>query len=543
MKAKQNVEKPAIKMRKTVLDGLDWGTDAFVESHSDKKTRAQLPDHVSSKSVYKDIINLAWPTFIELMLASLTSMVDMMMVGNLGASAISSVSMATQPKFILMTVFQSMCTGSTALVARCRGANDPERANHFMRQSLALTLFLASVSTVLGLVFIEPLIKIMGKAEPEVFAGTVSYLRIQIYSLIPMALTFCITAVLRGVGKTRASMVYNLIANVVNVVFNYLLIEGHFGFPRMEVAGASLATAIGQVVAFVIAIIVITRPHNYLQIHLRDSFKPDIASLKEIAKIGFPAMLENVIMRVGVIIFTRTVVGLGTVKFATHNVCMNINSMSFMTGNAFANAATSLMGQSLGKKRPDMGEVYVKYTRRLGLCFAGLLIVLFSCFGGFIVSLYNDDPEIIETGRIIMLFVAFLQPFQNSQFITAGSLRGAGDTKSIAKIIMITTVGVRAGLALLLVNVLHLGLYGAWTAMVLDQLLRSVLVIHRYNSGKWKKIRVNIHASSKDVSSEPDPNDDEAAAELENEYVPDLLSAEIEDVQTEDPSTTAQAIK
>lgn len=243
--------------------------------------------------------------------------------------------------------------------------------------------------------------------------------------------------------------------------------------------------------------IVITRPSSYLRIKLGDNFKPDIASLKEIAKIGLPAMLENVIMRVGVIIFTRVIVGLGTIEFATHNVCMNINSMSFMTGNAFANAATSLTGQSLGKKRPDMSEVYTKYTRNLGLCFAFLLMILFAVFGGFIVGLYNNDPQIVNTGRIIMLYVAFLQPFQNSQFITAGSLRGAGDTRSIAKIILVTTVGVRAGLAVLLVSVLHLGLYGAWAGIVLDQLLRSILVIRRYNSGKWKKIRVNINASSK----------------------------------------------
>lgn len=500
-----SVKQTEVKMRRTVLDNLDWGSDEFVESYANIKSKAKLPDKVTSKNVYKDVIHLAWPTFIEFMLASLTSMVDMMMVGNLGPAAISSVSLATQPKFILMTIFQSMATGSTALVARCRGANNQERANHFMRQSLMLTLILSSISTILGLIFIEPLIRLMGEAEPEVFADTVVYLRIQIYSLIPMALTFCTTAVLRGVGKTRASMVYNLVANAVNVVFNYLLIEGHFGFPRLEVAGASLATAIGQVVAFVIAMIVITRPKNYLRLRFTDSFKLDFSSLREIAKIGLPAMLENVVMRVGVIIFTRVVVGLGTVQFATHNVCMNINSMSFMTGNAFATAATSLMGQSLGKKRPDMGEVYVKYTRRLGLCFACLLMVLFAVFGGTVVSWYNNEPEIVETGRIIMLFVAFLQPFQNSQFITAGSLRGAGDTKSIARIILITTVGVRAGLAVLLVTVFDLGLYGGWTAIVLDQLLRSVLVIGRYNSGKWKKIRVNIHASSKAaVSGEKD---------------------------------------
>ena len=126
MADKQQTEKQKANIRKTVLDGLEWGTDEFVEEHASKKTKATLPEGVHGGAVCKDIVHLAWPTFIELTLASLTSMVDMMMVGNLGPSAISSVSLAAQPKFILMTVFMSMCTGSTALVARCRGANDPK---------------------------------------------------------------------------------------------------------------------------------------------------------------------------------------------------------------------------------------------------------------------------------------------------------------------------------------------------------------------------------------------------------------------------------
>ncbi|MBO5070387.1 MAG: MATE family efflux transporter, partial [Roseburia sp.] len=128
-------------------------------------------------------------------------------------------------------------------------------------------------------------------------------------------------------------------------------------------------------------------------------------------------------------------------------------------------------------------------VRNVGLLVAILLAVIFIFFGGDIVGLYNSDPEIIRMGGRIMLFVAFLQPFQSSQFIIAGGLRGAGDTKATAKITFITVLIVRPIVAIVLVK-LGLGLYGAWLAMAADQLLRSLLVLLRYQSGKWKLIKI-----------------------------------------------------
>lgn len=487
-------ERERPKMAGTMqLEAVEIGTDDFLKEYSTKRSKTKaIPEGVSTRGIYRDIVHIAWPTLIELTLAQLTSMFDLMMVGNLGQTAIAAVSIATQPKFILNTVFASMNVGATALVARCKGAHEQERANHFMRQALILNLFFAVISMVVGLAFTGPLINLMKPPSEATFVGGVSYLRIQMYGIIPLALTFTITAVLRGVGNSKTAMMYNLVANVINIIGNFLLIEGRFGFPRLEVEGASIATVIGQTVAFVIALIVILRPGQYLRLSFRKSFRLDFTSMAEIAKIGIPAMFENVIMRVAVIIYTRAVTSLGEMNYATHTICMNIQALSFMTGQAFATSATSLMGQSLGRRRPDMGEIYTTYTRRLGLLVAILLMLVFFFFGEQIVSLYNDSTEIVKAGGQILMFVAFMQPFQSSQFIIAGGLRGAGDTRSIAIIVMITTLGVRTCLAALAIYVLNWGLPGAWIALVADQLLRSLLVLLRYNSGKWKTIKVKI---------------------------------------------------
>ena len=195
-------------------------------------------------------------------------------------------------------------------------------------------------------------------------------------------------------------------------------------------------------------------------------------------------------MRAGVIIYARTVASLGTVAYATHQIGMNIQAMSFMNGQAFAVSATALVGQSLGKKRPDMAQAYARRTRQLGMAISILLGLTFFFFGEFIVSLYSNESEVIAMGARILQLVALIQPFQSSQFILAGALRGAGDTRATAIISFLTVLLVRPTFAIVSINYLGWGLMGAWIALVADQMLRSGLVLLRYNSGKWKSVRV-----------------------------------------------------
>ncbi len=478
----------------TTLDRLPYGD----ESHSrDLKVTKAIPEGVKSKELYQDIIKIAWPSFVELLLTQLASMVDLMMVGSMGGTAnpeigtqaLAAVGLTTQPKFLLMGAFVAMNTGVTALVARYKGQNDKEHANLVVRQGLMLTFILTAILSVLGTVFARPMVVFMGSQEEIVTLWATQYLQIQMIGFMTMALTSTITAALRAVGDSKTCMIYNLIANVVNVVFNWLLIYGNCGFPELGVAGASLATVIGQFVAFIIAFVVILRGNEFLKLELRLGFKPEKLVLGNIVNIGLPAMLEQILMRAGMIIFAKTVASLGTTAYATHQVCMNIQALSFMTGQAFAVSATTLMGQSLGKRRTDMAQAYCSRTRTVGFSFSLILAAVFVFLGGAIVGLYNSDPQIIETGSKIMLFVAFLQPFQSSQFIIAGGLRGAGDTKTTAMITFITVLLVRPTVAILLVN-LGFGLYGAWMALACDQILRSALVLGRYQSGKWKLIKL-----------------------------------------------------
>lgn len=482
------------KRLNTTLDRLPYGEDTIAEN---LKVNNTLPSGVKSSELYRDIIRIAWPSFIELLLTQLTSMADLMMVGSLGGSkntqlgadALAAVGFTTQPKFLLMAAFIAMNTGVTALVARHKGNNDSKQANLVVRQGLLFTFCVTILLSVLGTVFAEPMVKFMGSTNPTITKWATEYLQIQMIGFISFALTSTITASLRAVGDSRTCMIYNLIANIVNVIFNYLLIYGHFGFPPMGVAGASLATVIGQFVAFFIAAFVLIRGNGFLKLQFKLGFRPNKKVLGNMVQIGIPAMIEQLLMRAGMIIFAKSVASLGDMQVAIHQICMNIQALSFMTGQAFAVSATTLMGQSLGKRRTDMAQAYCGRTRTVGFFFSLLLAAVFIFFGRGIVWLYNTTPEIVDIGGRIMLFVAFLQPFQSSQFIIAGGLRGAGDTKATALFTFITVLIIRPVFAILLIA-LGLDLYGAWAAMAIDQLIRSGLVLWRYNSGKWKLIKL-----------------------------------------------------
>ncbi len=485
-----------VKKRRLALERVSAGTDEDLAELTAKGRKEQLPEGVTSGMLYKDVFGIAWPSVVELTLTQLASMVDLMMVGQLGPWALTAVGLTTQPKFLLATIFMALGTGATTMVARHKGAGHQERANLVVRQALMMTFVFSLLMSVIGYIFAPQLIAFMGAQEAATLNGGVTYLRIQMIGFVFMAITGVVTAVLRGVGDSRTAMVYNLVANGSNVVLNYLLIYetrniALFGQTvRMwgagwGVAGASWATTIGQVLAFIMAMYTISKKGRYLHLDYSKGFAPDKVELSNIFAIGVPSMVEQLFMRAGMIAYSKIIAGLGTVAYATHQVCFSIQALSFMNGQAFGISATSLVGQSLGKKRPDMAKSYTNRTRNLGMLVAAALALIFFFFGGGIVGLYNNDPEIISTGAIIMMMVAVVQPLQASQFITAGALRGAGDTKATAAIIFVTTLFIRPLLAFYLVYNLNMGLMGAWVALIIDQALRSGLIMLRYISGAW----------------------------------------------------------
>ncbi len=455
---------------------------------------AQLEQQVTplvltQQEARRQVIALAWPAVVEQLLVTLFGMVDMMMVGSVGPLAIAAVGLTNQPMFLALAAFQALNVGTTALVARFVGAQDISEANATIRQSLLVVVALGGLASALVYIFAEPMVVFMG-ATDEAVGYAVTYLRVISFGLLPQVIGMCVTAVLRGAGDTKTPMRFNIIANIFNVIGNYLLINGNFGFPAWGVFGAAFATSLSRLISCGLSLYVIFQGKSLLHISLRDRFVPRWDLISRVFRVGLPSLLEQLLMRFGNIVFTKTVSGLGMATYAAHQIGMNIQSLSFTPGHGFGMAATSLVGRSLGEKRPDNAEKYGWQTRQVGQYVAVTMGLVFFFGGRYIASLYTDDPDVIQTAALVLKVAAFIQPFQSSQFILAGALRGAGDTRWPLISTFIGVAGIRVVLALLFINVMQLGVIGAWYALLVDQFTRSLVIYFRYNSKHWQKAQV-----------------------------------------------------
>jgi putative MATE family efflux protein len=327
----------------------------------------------------------------------------------------------------------------------------------------------------------------------ETIQGGLSYLRIQVYGFPTLSLTFTINAVLRGAGNTRAAFYNNTVANLVNVFFNYCLIGGNLGFPAMGVAGASLATVIGQCAALGMALMRVLGGREFVRLELKKLLRVDFSMIGRILNIGIPALIEQLILRVGMMLFTIIVTSLGDRSYAAHMVAMNIQQLSFTTGMAFGAAATTLMGQSLGRGRPDLARLYIKMTQRMSYLVSALVALLLFFGGGLIGSLYSGDGDLIRLAANMLKIIALANPISNARFVYTAALRGAGDSRFAAVITFVGVLLIRPLISLVLIIPplpFQIGLAGVWIALSSDGIICFALSRFRFMRGKWETIKI-----------------------------------------------------
>ena len=341
----------------------------------------------------------------------------------------------------------------------------------------------------LGFVFAEPILRFSG-ATSDYIGLSVDYFRIVMVGTFFFCISLTITSAQRGAGNTKISMKTNITANIVNVILNYLLINGIWIFPRLEVRGAALATAIGNIVAMIIAIYSISHSKDFLRLSLKQDWRLDKKTVWSIVDISKTALVEQIFLRIGFLTYAKAVAGLGTIAFATHQVAINVMTISFAIGDGLSIANSSLVGQSLGARRPDMAILYGKVSQRIGVLISIVLGLLIAIFRSNIIQLFNRDPQIVELGSQILLVLAVIMLFQIAQVITIGSLRGAGDVRFVAMISLVSVTFMRPILTYLFAYTIGLGLIGAWISVLMDQVIRYLIGKWRFTQAKWTRIEV-----------------------------------------------------
>jgi putative MATE family efflux protein len=416
-------------------------------------------------------------------------MADTVMVGRLGDYAVAAVGLTGQPRMVFMSVFFALNVAVTAIISRLKGQGDQKAARSCLRQVLMLESALIVVMSTLA-VTLAPLMMSLAGAKEDTIGPSTEYFRILGYGLVFQVMSGTICAAQRSIGNTKITMKVNLTANIVNVFFNYLLIGGNFGFPRLEVAGAAIATVMGTAVGLVMAVVSIAQKDAFLHISRKDKWRFEKPMLKSIVRLTGGGMLEQVAFRVGFFAYARVVADLGTDAFAAHQIAMQLMNLSFTFADGIGTASTSLVGQNLGRKRPDLSIMYGKIGQRMALVVAVTLGVIVFATRFLFPRMFTDVPSTIEATSVLITILAFILPVQTSQLGMAGSLRGAGDTRFVAMTMMITVVLVRPLMSLLMIYVLGLGLNGAWVAIIVDQSLRLILLFTRFSRGKWIKIKI-----------------------------------------------------
>ncbi|MBU5255106.1 MATE family efflux transporter [Tissierella praeacuta] len=450
---------------------------------------------LNKKQLRDDIVKIASPVFIELLMGTLFGMVDMMMLGRSGdnattAASIAAVGVTNQLVFIGLSLVQSLNIGGTTMVARYIGAKREDRIESVVKHVMLLTQLLLVIPILfVGLGITDSAMTFLGAGQDTLSIGR-GYFRVITLGFIFQAFNFSVFAALRGAGDTKTPMKINIKVNLLNVVGNAILIYGLFGFPKLGVLGAGISTSLSHLVASIMLVKVILNENNIVHINLKHKFKFDNDIIYNLVKIGLPASLEQIAMRAGLLAFTKIVALLGTVAYATHQICISILNLSFTPGQAFGISASTLTGRSLGEQEPEKAEAYIKICGRIGAVIAAIMGLLFFFFGTFIASLYTNNQEVvIEAGKVLKL-MAFIQPFQCSQLIISGGLRGAGDTVWTLVSTFIGILVIRVALAYIFVLNMGMGLMGAWLAVLIDQSIRWGLILIRLRTNKWKYITI-----------------------------------------------------
>ncbi|MCR5256379.1 MAG: MATE family efflux transporter [Acetatifactor sp.] len=434
---------------------------------------------------------MAWPAVLESFFIAFAGLVDSYMVSSLGSTAVASVGLTTQPKFMGFSMFFALNVAVSALVARRLGEKKRDEANRIAITSFVFVIIMAVVISILLVQFASPIMKLCGSTA-ETHDGAVEYFRIIMGGMIFSCISMIVNAAQRGCGNTKITMRTNVTSNVVNIILNYLLIGGHLGFPALGIRGAALATVLGTVVASIMSVLSIRKKDIFVSIPymIENRILPKFKALGELIHIGYSIFFEQILMRIGFMLTAIMAADQGTYAMAAHQIGMNLMGLTFSFGDGLQAAAVALIGRSLGENDKDKAKEFGATCRFLGTVVSAILAVVYFFGGGPLFKLFFEEPEIVTFGVHITRIIILVVVFQVAQVIYMGCLRGAGDTLYTALSSIFSVTVVRTVFSYIGGYALGLGIEGIWLGVLADQIGRYILASIRFKKGNWVNIKI-----------------------------------------------------
>jgi len=420
---------------------------------------------------------------------------DRLMLGRYAADALGSMQVSGPLVWSLFSVFGAYAVGAMAVIGRAVGAGREADVRRTLVAVLLLALVVGLAIGGAGFALrsdIAGLIVGTGPETADIRALAVTYLGIVLpfsaASLVGTAGVIALTAA----GDTRTPMQISVTAGLVNLAVSYVLIFGAWGAPELGIAGAALGTAASMLTHMLLSLAALVRGSGPVKLVRRalpaGGPRALLAPLGPVLRVAGPAFGEKIVFHAGYMAFVVLVGRLGEAAMAAHQALIAIESLGFIATSAFGVAASALVAQRLGAGRPE--EASRAGWMATGIAVAALcgVSLLFLAVPEQLVGLFTDEPDVVALGAKCLLVAAVAQPLMAVTDALAGSLRGAGDTRTPMAVALAGPVMVRLAACWYLAFELELGLLGIWLGSTLDWLVRALWLTVVYARGRWKRI-------------------------------------------------------
>lgn len=445
-----------------------------------------LPEDARFKN--KEIILFILPIFFEQIIISLMGIIDTYMVSHLGETAVAGVSLALSIDQFVKNVSIALATGGSVVVSQYIGARNIKEASRALKTNIQVIFLISTIACIFFVAFRDILLSFLfGTVEEEVMNSSKEFFSINALSYPFLALYNCGSASFRATGNTRIPFMASICMMVINVALKYIFI---FVF-KLGVSGAALSTLAAYIITGTVQVIMHCSHKN--RIFVIKLFKPEWRGglIGRITKIALPNGIENGLFNLGALILQRLVSTLGTASIAANALASNISPLTYALSSSFTMAIITFVGQCCGAGDIKGAKFYTKHILKLDYAATIVNAALAILFTAPLVRMYGLSEE--ATGYAInILYVYFFMSalFYPLSFAMPNALRGTGDTVFTMTVSALSMFLFRIIMAYVFVYVFKTGVIAIWYAMVLDWIIRSLVFVLRYKSGKWEKNHV-----------------------------------------------------
>jgi putative MATE family efflux protein len=436
----------------------------------------------------KTILKTSLPAVIDLSSQTIMWTIEAIFIGRLSAEAFAGVGMAIQIVVVFLSILLTFIMGASIIINRHLGARDFWQANHIFGQAMMIGIVM---SFLFGLIWYSGAIhmfKLIEEGEGALARNAgVTYLR-TLALFAPLLITnFIAVGVIRSTGDTRHSMTVNVLINSINLALCPTLVFGWFGLPRLEVQGAALAVGIAHSIGFFVTFYFLRRRKVSVFLSFRELASPNLGSFKLLFNSGWPTTVEQLTWALGQLVVTGYTARIGVVVLSTQTLFVRIQSVLSMIYMGFSLAAMSTMGKNLGAEDSALAYRMARTAHRVMAVFVIAMVTVMILFSRSLISVFTTDPEVMELGRMAILFFAFAQIPKALNNVISGNLRGVGDLSWLMWLTVSFVILFEIGLNWVSAFILGWGLYGVWGVQCLDETIRFSLNYLRFAGGSWRQ--------------------------------------------------------